>query len=192
MSGLYSEADRHRLFDEVLLDISRIVSQLLASGFQDVSGSRVTARVPMSSALLNQIIADALRGTTTPVRSVHVRPLAGERFDAIVTTSMPFVPSLTVHVAVDQQPRFPASPFLVLRWSFLGGVGAIASRFVGALESRLPPGIRLDGDRIVIDIAAIVRRSGRADAVDWIRYLALLEIHTVDDRAVVDIELAVP
>jgi len=192
MSELYSEADRHRLFDEVLLDISRIVSQLLASGFQDVSGSRVSARVPVSSALLNQIIADALRGTTTPLRSVRVRPLAGERFEVIVTTSIPFVPSLTVHVAVDQQPRFPASPFLVLRWSFLGGVGAIASRFVGALEGRLPPGIRLDGDRIVIDIAVIVRRSGRADAVDLVRYLTLLEIHTVDDRAVVDVELAVP
>ena len=67
------------------------------------------------------------------------------------------MPPLTVHVAVDQQPRFPASPFLVLRWSFLAGLGAIASKFVGALERKLPPGIRLDGDRIVVDIAAIAR-----------------------------------
>jgi hypothetical protein len=80
----------------------------------------------------------------------------------------------------------------VLRWSFLGGVGAIASRFVGALESRLPPGIRLDADRIVIDIAAMARPSGPAGAVDWVRYLTLLEIHTVDDRVVIEIELAVP
>jgi hypothetical protein len=179
-------------FGGVPLDVSQLVAQLQASGFQDVAGTRLSARVPVSGALLNQIIADALRGTSAPVRSVRVRPLAGERFEAVVTTSMPFVPPLTVHVAVDQQPRFPASPFLVLRWSFLGGLGAIASRFVGALEGRLPPGIRLDGDRIVIDIAAIVRRSGRADVVDLVRYLTLLEIHTVDDRAVIEVELAVP
>jgi hypothetical protein len=179
-------------FGGVPVDVSQIVAQLQASGFQDVAGTRVSARVPVSGSLLNQIIADALRGTSTPVRSVRVRPLPGEQFEAVVTTSMPFVPALTVHVAVDQQPRFPASPFLVLRWSFLGGLGAIASRFVGALESRLPPGIRLDADRIVIDIAAMARPSGPAGAVDWVRYLTLLEIHTVDDRVVVDIELAVP
>jgi hypothetical protein len=174
------------------LDVSQVVAQLQASGFQDLAGTRVSARVPVSDALLNQIIAAALRGTSSPVRSVHVRPLAGERFETLVTTSMPFVPPLTVHVAVDQQPRFPASPFLVLRWSFLGGLGAIASRFVGALEKKLPPGIRLDGDRIVIDIAAIARRSGPVGAVDWVRYLTRLEIHTVDDRAIVDIEARVP
>jgi hypothetical protein len=165
---------------------------LQASGFQDVAGTRLSARLPVSGALLNPNIADARRGTSAPVRSVRVRPLAGERFEAAVTTSMPFLPPLTVHLAVDQQPRFPASPFLVLRWSFLGGLGVIASRFAGALESKLPPGIRLDGDRIVIDVAAIARRFGPAGGVDWVRYLTLLEIHTGDDRAVIDIELAVP
>jgi len=174
------------------LDVYQLVAQLQPSGFQDVAGTRISARVPVSGALLNQIIADALRGTSTPVRSVRVRPLAGERFDVVVTTSMPFVPPLTLHVAVDQQPRFPASSFLVLRWSLLGGLGGLASRLVGALDSKLPPGIRLDGDRVVIDIAAIARPSGQAGAVDWIQYLTLLEIHTVDDRAVIDIELAVP
>jgi hypothetical protein len=191
MSELYSQAERHTLFDEVRLDVSQIIAQLQASGFQDVAGSRVSARVPVSGALLNQIIADALRGTSSPVRSVLVRPLAGERFEVAVTTSIAFVPTLTAHVMVEQQPRFPASPFLVLRWSFLG-LGAIVSRFVGFLESRMPPGVRLDGDRVVIDVAAIARRFGPAGGVDWVRYLTLLELHTVDDRVVIDIEMAVP
>ena len=173
------------------MNVSRLVAQLQASGFQELSGARVSVRVPVSSALLNQIIADALRDTTTPVRSVRVRPLAGDRFEAVVATSVPFVPPVTVHVAVDQQPQFPASPFLVLRWSFLGGIGAIASRFVGALEGRLPPGIRLDADRIVIDIAAIVHRTAPAGPVDWVRYLTYLAVHTEEDRAIVDLEGAV-
>jgi hypothetical protein len=192
MLELYSQAERHTLFDEVPVDVAQIVAQLQASGFQDVSGAHVSARVPVSGALLNTIIADALRGTTGPVQSVHVRPVAGDRFEAAVTTAFSFVPTLTVHVTVDQQPRFPASPFLVLRWSFLGLFGAIASRFAGAFESKLPPGIRIDGDRVVIDIAAIARRSAPPGAVDWVGYLTRLELHTVDDRMVVDIEAAVP
>jgi hypothetical protein len=192
MSELYSQAERHTLFDEVPVDVAQIVAQLQASGFQDVAGTRVSARVPVSGALLNTIIADALRGTSSPVQSVRVRPLAGERFEASVATSISFLSTLTVDVAVDQQPRFPGSPFLVLRWSFLGFFGAIASRFVGVFESKLPPGIRLDGDRVVIDVAAIARRSAPPGAVDWVGYLTLLELHTVDDRVVIDVELAVP
>jgi hypothetical protein len=191
MSELYSLAERHTLFDEVPVDVAQIVAQLQASGFQDVAGTRVSARVPVSGALLNTIIADALRGKPGPVRSVLVRPLAGERFEVTVTTSIAFVPTLTAHVVVEEQPRLPASPFLVLRWSFLG-LGAIVSRFVGFFESRMPPGVRLDGDRIVIDVAAIARRSAPPGAIDWVGYLTLLELHTVDDRVVIDIEAAVP
>ena len=174
------------------MDVARLLAQLQASEFQDLAGSRVSARVPVSGALLNQIIGDALRTTSAPVRSVRVRPLAGERFEAAVTTAMPFVPALTVHVGIEQQPRLPDSPYLVLRWSFLGGLGTFASRFVGALDRKLPPGIRLDGDRIVIDIATMVRRAGPAGRIDWMRYLTLLEIHTADDRAIVDVEAMVP
>jgi hypothetical protein len=173
------------------VDVSRLIAQLQASGFQDMAGMRVSAHMPISSALLNQVIDDALRGTSGPVRSVRLRPVADDRFEAVITTSMPFVPALTVHVAVDQQPRFPESPFLVLRWSFLGGVGAFASRFAGAVEGRLPPGIRLAGDRIVLDLVTLVSRSAPPGAVDWLRYLRLLEVHTVDDRTVVDIEAGV-
>jgi hypothetical protein len=174
------------------VDLSRLFAQLQTSGFQDVAGARVSGRVPISSALLNEIVSDALRVSSSPVRSVRIRPLAGDRLEAVVTTTMPFVPSLTVHIAIEHQPRFPDSPFLVLRWSTLGAVGAFASRFVGKLESRLPPGIRLDGDRVVIDLVALAARSGPPGAVDWLRYLMRLEVHTVEDRAIVDFEAGVP
>jgi hypothetical protein len=173
------------------VDLPRLFAQLNASGFQDVAGARVSARVPISSALLNQIIRDALRGSSGPVRSVDVGPLAGDRFEVVITTTLPFVPALTVQVAIDEQPRFPASPFLVLRWSFLGGVGTFASRFVGRLEHKLPPGIRLDADRIVIDLPVMIGRSAPPGAVEWLRYLMRFELHTVDDRAIVDLEAGI-
>lgn len=174
------------------MDLWRLFAQLQTSGFQDVAGTRVSARLPISSALLNQGIDEALRGTSSPVQSVRVRPAAGDRFEAVVTTSMPFVPALTVHIAVDRQPTLPDFPFLVFRWSFLGGLGAFASRFVGALERKLPPGIRLDGDLIVLELRTLATRLGPPGAVDWLRYLLRLEVHTDGDRTVIDIEAAIP
>ena len=133
-----------------------LLAHLQSSAFQDLAGSRVSARVPVSRSLLNRLVAHALQGTTTPVRQVDIRPRDGDRLDAIVTVSWPFVPPLKVAFAVDGQPQFPAPPVLVLRWSALGGLGAIASRLIAALH-RLPPGVRLDGDRLELDIA----RAGR-------------------------------
>jgi hypothetical protein len=174
------------------VDASELLTHLTASGFRDIAGARLSARLPISNALLNRVIADALRGTSSPVRSVDVRPRTGQRFEVVVTTSLALLPPLTVQVAVDRQPRFPESPFLFLRWSFHGRVGAIASRFVGALESKLPPGIALDGDRVGIDTATMVRQAGLCDAFDWLPYVTGLELHTLDDQTVIEINLVVP
>ena len=148
----------------------------------------MSARIPVSRTLLNRLVADALAGDNTPVRSVDVRPRAGDRFDAIVTVSWPFVPALTATFTVDQQPSFPASPVLVLRWSFLGGLGAIASRLIAAFD-RLPDGLRVDVDRLLLNIPVLAARS---PAASMIGYIQALELHTLDDRAVVDLELAIP
>ena len=173
------------------MDVSRLLAQLQASEFQDLAGSHLSARVPVSGALLNQIVADVLQTTSAPVRSVRLRPLAGERFEAVVTTTLPFVPALTVRIGIEQQARLPDTPYIVLRWSLFGGLGAFAARFVGALEQKLPPGIRLDGDRIFVDVAAMVRRFAPVGPIDPMRFLTLFEIHTADDRAIVDVEALV-
>jgi hypothetical protein len=168
--------------------VSQLLVDLQASAFRDIAGSRVSARIPVGRSLLNHLIAQALQGKTTPVRQVDIRPREGDQFDAIVTVSWPFVPPLKIQIAVDRQPQFPASPVLVLRWSFLGGLGAIASRLMSALD-RLPAGVRLDGDRLLLDIPVLAARSPVEPLLPWVR---TLELHTVDDRVVVVADLEVP
>jgi len=123
-----------------------------------------------------------------PVRQVDIRPREGDELDAIVTVSWPFVPPLKVAIAVDRQPQFPASPVLVLRWSLLGGLGAIASRLISALD-RLPAGVRLDGDRLELDITVLAAKSPAAPLLHWVR---TLELHTAADRVVIVADLEVP
>jgi hypothetical protein len=156
--------------------------------FADFAGAQGTARIPVSRAALNRLIADALAGRTLPVKSIDIRPRPGDRFEAVVAVGWPFVPALTVSFAIERQPCFPASPLLVLRWSFLGAVGALASRVVASL-GRLPAGVALDGDRLILDLPALAARSPAAALVGYVK---TLELHTIEDRAVIDVELAIP
>jgi hypothetical protein len=168
--------------------LSELVANLQTSGFRDLPGAHVSLHVPLTRALLNRLVADAMNGSKAPVRAIDIVPRAGDRFDALVTLTWPLVPTLKVTFEVDQQPQFPASPVLALRWSFLGGLGLIAARFLRSLE-QLPEGVRLQDDRLVLDIPALAARTPAGPALN---YLTTLELHTVDDRMVVDIEFGVP
>jgi hypothetical protein len=144
-------------------------------------------RAPISRPLLNRVVGSALAETSAPVRDVDIRPRAGDAFDVLIAVSWPFVPTIKVSFAIERQPQFPAAPVLVLRWSLLGAVGALASRFIAALD-RLPAGVRLDGDRLLLDIP---RLAEKASGASWLPYVRSLELHTVDDRFVVDAELEI-
>ena len=142
------------LCDPERMDASELFAHLRSTAFRDLSDSQISARVPIARGLLNRLVAGALKGKQTPVRAVEVQPLADDRFDLTVTLSMPFVPALKVTVAVVQQPRFPESPVMVLRWSLFGGLAAIASRFTDSLQGKLPAGVRLDGDDVDVEFPA--------------------------------------
>jgi hypothetical protein len=167
---------------------AQLIACLRQSGFRDVAGSRISASLPVSRALINHLVARALAGTTAPVSAVDIRPRDGDRFEAVVTLTWKIAPPLTVLFTIERQPQLPDSPVLVLRWSFLGGVGAIASRLVGTI-ARLPAGVRLDEDRLFLDIRTLAANGPASEALPFVRRL---ELHTASDRAIVDVELQVP
>ena len=168
--------------------VSELLAHLQSSAFQDIAGARVSATVPVSRSLLNGLAAQALRDTKTPVRQLDIRPRAGDLIDVIVTVSWPFVPPLKVLLAVERQPQFPGSPLLVLRWSLFGGLGAIAAKFLGAMD-KLPPGVRLDGEHLSLDIPTLAAQS---PAAPMLQYLRTLEVHTVVDRLVIVVNADIP
>ena len=158
----------------------------LLTGLAGASGS---VRLPVHRTLLNTLVADALAGRNTPVKSLDIRPRDGDRFDVEIAVTWPFVPALTATFTVERQPVFPESPVLVLRFELRGAVGAIASRLVKSFEHKLPPGVRLEGQRVLLDLPTLAAGS---PAAPFLGYLRALELHTLEDRAVIDVELAVP
>jgi hypothetical protein len=170
--------------------LPELLAHLQSSRFADLAGTRVSARIPVSRALVNQFVARALqaRQPPLPVRQVDIRPSDGDKLDAIVTVTLPFVPPLKVAIAIERQPQFPSAPVLVLRWSMLGGLGQLIAKIAGP-HQQLPPGVRLDADRILIDIP---QAAAATPAAQFLGYVRKLEVHTAADKLVlaVDLEIA--
>ena len=54
------------------MDATALLAHLRSTAFQDLSGSHISARVPIARTLLNRIVADALKGKPTPVDPTKV------------------------------------------------------------------------------------------------------------------------
>jgi hypothetical protein len=165
-------------------DLTEIVHSLRTSRFRELSGARATATVPVAESLLNSIITATLP-PQAPVRAVTVHPEDGDRLSVRIIAKAALIPPITLKLAIESQPSLPDSPVLGLRMVTLGGLFGLAS---GAIAGMLPPGVRLQGERILVDLAALARQRGHAEVFD---YLDQLEVHTSQGRLVVRIDAGV-
>lgn len=125
--------------------------------------------------------------TSLPVREVHVHPQAGDAFSVRLTPRSAFLPSLTVKLTIDRQPSMPDAPVLVLRLATMGGLIGIASAAL-PIAQMLPPGVRLDGELVQVDLQAIAAQQGFADLF---RHVRELRVTTEDGRAILHLHAGV-
>lgn len=168
-------------FDPVAL-----LQTLQSSGFRDLSGARVTAAIPVSERLINELVAATLP-PHIPVREAYVHPEAGDRFSVRLTPKSGFLPSLTIRLAIERQPELPTSPELVLRMASMGGLFGLATAAF-PIAQMMPPGVRLEGERIHVDLRAMAAQRGATDLFPYVRQL---RITTEDGKAVLHLEGAV-
>jgi hypothetical protein len=163
-----------------------LLKALQASGFEDLRGADVSATVPISERLLNEVIQESLP-RSAPVRDLHVSPRPDDRFDVRVRVgSSPFLPPLKLTVRIARQPDFPSSPVLVLKLE-LGALKSLAGAALRFLDA-LPRGIRLDGDLLYVDLAALAEQRGFGA---YLAYIRQLEVHTADGSVVAKIHAGV-
>ena len=165
--------------------IVRILERQRSSGFEGFRGADVSATVPISEPLFNELLRESLP-ESIPVRDLHVAPLSGDRLVVRARVgSASFLPPLKATVLIDRQPELPTSPILGLRlMSPLIAMAAPLLRFLDA-----PSGIRVEGDRILVDIAALLDRRGLGR---YLEHVHALEVHTVDGAVVATIRAGVP
>src|SRR5687768_12083680 len=103
------------------------VRRLLGPRLQEVAGARVSAEIPLSEALVNRLVDEALRTASDgPVEAAEVQVRDGGELAVRLRLRRPsFAPPIIVMLRIEQQPRLPDSPTLGLRWE-LPGMGLLA------------------------------------------------------------------
>jgi hypothetical protein len=151
------------------MDVASILRQQQASGFSDIAGTQLAATIPIKEGLINQVIAATLPpGGALRHAEIHAHP--GEKLTLRVTLGKSFVPPLNIKLEIERQAQLPGSPVIVLKIAGAGGLMAMAGSIAG-LASGLPPGMRLDGDRIHVDLRAMLRPSGADTLLDLLEEL---------------------
>ena len=121
------------------------------------------------------------------MREAQVHPEPGNRFSVRVAPRAALLPSLTLKLAIERQPEFPGNPVLVLRMAKMGGLFGMASAAL-PIAGMLPPGVRLDGERILVDIRAMAAHRGFGDLLAHVKQL---QVSTDAGRVLVQVDAGV-
>jgi hypothetical protein len=166
-------------------ELVRILARLRESRFADLKGARVSAAVPISERLLNELVRGALP-PSAPVHDLSIRPEAANRLTVSATMGM-FAPTATVEI--ERQPE-PPNAVLVLRISKISSNGMplptpLATAFLAKFAT-LPPGLRLEGERLSVDLRSLIERRGFGEIF---AYLESVRITTEEGRLLLDLVL---
>jgi hypothetical protein len=163
---------------------ARLVREQQRDGFPDLVGTEILTTIPISDRLISRVIAERLPPTAA-IREVSLIAHAGNEFTVRVRLAL--LPPVQLRLAIEQQPRLPMSPVLVLAIVSRG----LASMALNALNVAdwLPPEVRFDGKRFFIDLRSLLERRGAAGAL---AYLTDLTVTTADRRVVVQAKASVP
>ncbi len=163
-----------------------LLSRLRAGRFSDFPGARADITLPIADRLLNELIAAAVP-PTAPVQDVELTSKDGNRIRVrFKAAAAAFLPPLNVTLLIEQQPRLPESPTLVLKLE-AGGLLSMAGSALRFLDA-LPLGLRVVGDRIHVDLGSLLAARGLGDLLD---YAEAVEVTTIPGAVVVAVRAGV-
>ena len=164
--------------------------RLLGPRLEELTGAHVSGEIPLTEAVLNRVIAERLAASETPVESavLQVRA-AGELFVRVKLRRPAFAPPVIIGARVEQQPDLPRSAVLGLQW-WLPGLGALAALAAPALSflKAGPPWLTMDGQRLLVDLARLLREQG---AAELLTHLSSLHVGTREGAVLVRFALDV-
>lgn len=167
------------------------VRQAFGIDLDNFSGGSLAGEVPLTDAVINDVIAERLAASQGPVAAAHVQAHEGQQLTIQLSMRGPrLMPSVKIAARIEQQPQCPHPAVLGLRWS-MPGLGPLALFAAPALAhfKALPAGIRVEGDRMTIDIGELLAARGLGDLVS---YLAGLRVTTRNGLIVVQFEARIP
>jgi hypothetical protein len=166
------------------------VRHALGIELPEIAGSVFAGEIPLSNALVNRLIAERLAAAHMPIAAVRVEAHAGDRLTIVLSMRGSLMPDVTIAAQIEEQPQFPGPAVLWLRWT-LPAMRALSFFAAPALTffKKLPPGIRVDGERIAIDFPELLKSRGLEELMD---YITRVNVTTREGAIVVAFALRVP
>lgn len=165
---------------------ARILDRLRASRLADLAGARASLTIPVPEPLLNELVTAAVP-SSAPVHDVAVQVRPGGRFRVTgKLTRAAFLPPIALTLEIERQPELPEGT-LVLRVGSLPGLVALAGAAF-SISAMLPPGLRLDDQRLFVDLRALLEQRGLGEL--W-PHLDSLRVTTEEGRAIVEVTAVV-
>lgn len=165
--------------------------QVLGVDLRELAGAAISGEIPLGNDLVNRVIAQRLAASPGAVAAVRVDAQDDDNIgvEMSIGAGTMTLPALRIAARIDRQPDMPHSPILGLRWSVpsLGPLGLFAAPALNWLKA-LPPGIHAEGDRLDVNIAAVLRSQGLGELLEFI---SGLQVHTRRGALVLRFELRV-
>jgi hypothetical protein len=166
------------------------VRHALGIELPEIAGSLFAGELVLPNALVNRLVAERLSSAQLPIAAARMEAHAGDRLTFVLSLRGSFIPDVTITAQIEEQPQFPGVPVLWLRWT-LPAMRALSFFAASALTffKKLPPGIHVEGDRIALDFAELLRSRGLEELKD---YITRVNVNTREGAIVVAFALRVP
>jgi hypothetical protein len=166
------------------LDAAR---DLFGTHLEGLAGGVVSGEIPLTVEVINRMIARKLAASpSSPVTTAEVEAHETETFTVHLRVRAP-LPAFKIDVRIDHQPQLPRDSTMGLRWSVrgLGPLGMFAAPIASYFKG-LPDGLRLEGDRVWVDLHTLLRAQGLGELVPL---LSGVRVITRERRFVIQFEL---
>lgn len=154
--------------------LEAFLKQQRHAGFPDLAGTHAAATIPVADRLLNELIARLLPHNGA-VREVVLHARQGNEIAADVRVAKGAMTlPISLMLEIESQPVLPQRPVLGLRLKNAPRLLTLGGAMLRMFDV-LPPGISMDGDRIHINLEALLAPH---DTADLFRYLTELRVTT--------------
>ena len=163
--------------------MDKIFQRIVDNNFSELRGATVEASVPLSQSLINELLAEALRGNKS-IASLRalIHPQNRVTLD-VKTTLLPW--PLNLKLKLDKSIDFASYSSPKIR-AWMENNRLLGS--LGSLFNALPEGIKLYGDQVVIDLGVFLRAPEQRRLLSLVRSA---DVRTEEGKVILDAKIEV-
>ena len=163
--------------------MDKIFQRIINNNFSELKGTTVDASVPVSQSLINEILAEVLRGNKS-IASLRasIHPQNRVSLD-VKTTLLPW--PLNLKLKLDKSIDFASYSSPKVR-AWMENNRLLGS--LGSLFNAMPAGIKLYGDQVVIDLGAFLRTPEQRRLLSLVKAVG---IRTEEGNVILDAKIEV-